>query len=144
MAKKTTFFTMIVALMIFAGTSAISAGNPDALLGTWLVAAKDGKVEIYKCGSRYCGKIVWTQIPDDKDVNNPDPARRNDKLQGKLMLQNFSFDGDEWVDGTIYDPGDGKTYSCLMWMDGNNKLWVKGYIGISLIGRKELWTRAEK
>jgi len=143
MSKKTIFFTIICSLMFFTGISGISAGNQDALLGTWLVAAKDGKVEIYRCGSRYCGKIVWTQIPDDKDSNNPDPARRNDKLQGKLMLQNFSFDGGKWVDGTIYDPGDGKSYSCMMWMDGNNRLWVKGYIGISLLGRKELWTRIE-
>jgi uncharacterized protein (DUF2147 family) len=53
------------------------------------------------------------------------------------FLSDFVFDGDdEWVDGKVYDPESGNTYSCKMWLeDGNLKL--KGYVGISLIGRTE-------
>lgn len=133
---------LLSALVFFFAAGSIMAGNPDAVLGTWLVAAKDGKVKIFKCGSKYCGKLVWLKNPDDLDTNNPDPKKRTKKLMGTLMLHGFSYDDGEWEGGKIYDPGNGKTYSCKMWMDGNNKLWVKGYIGISIIGRKELWTRS--
>lgn len=54
------------------------------------------------------------------------------------MLKGFEFDDDEWEDGTIYDPENGKTYSCtIKFRDG--KLDLRGYIGISLIGRTQTW-----
>ncbi len=135
-------WTLILPALLAAGLlMPASAGNPDAVLGTWMVEAKDGKVEIYKCGARYCGKLAWLKNPNDRDTKNPTPARRNDKLLGKVILQNFRYDGEKWVKGRIYDPNDGETYCCLMWLDGPNRLYVKGYIGISLIGRKELWSR---
>ena len=59
------------------------------------------------------------------------------------MLKGFSFDDGEWVDGSIYDPKTGKTYSCKMTLKGNDKLSVRGYIGISLIGRTDVWTRVK-
>jgi uncharacterized protein (DUF2147 family) len=134
--------TICIVMLVFSlSAGAVMAGDPDAVLGTWIVAAKDGHVNIFKCGNKYCGRIVWLKDPFDLDKNNPDPAKRKEKLMGKLMLHGFTYDGSEWEDGKIYDPGNGKTYSCLMWLVGKNKLWVKGYVGISLIGRKELWTR---
>ncbi len=136
---KKIVLSLLVIFTISAG--AVMAGDPDTVLGNWLVAAKDGQVNIFKCGNKYCGRIVWLKDPFELDKNNPDPNRQKEKLMGKLMLLNFVYDDTEWEDGTIYDPGNGKTYSCKMWLEGKNKLWVKGYIGISLIGRKELWTR---
>jgi len=143
--KNRVMITMAILFTITAlGLSIGSAGDPDAVVGTWMVPAKDGTVQIYKCGNQYCGKLAWLKTPGDKDTSNPDPAKRNDLLLGKVILHSFRYDGDEWVNGKIYDPNDGKTYSCLMWLDGINRLYVKGYIGISLIGRKELWTRVIK
>lgn len=58
------------------------------------------------------------------------------------MLTGFRFDGDdEWKDGDIYDPESGKTYSCYLSLKDNNTLKVRGYIGVSLFGRSETWTR---
>jgi len=54
----------------------------------------------------------------------------------------LSGDGDgEWSGGTIYDPNNGKTYSCKLKLTGPDTLKVRGYIGISLIGRSETWKR---
>nr|WP_321406688.1 DUF2147 domain-containing protein [uncultured Carboxylicivirga sp.] len=64
---------------------------------------------------------------------------------GLKLLEGFTYDNDdeEWVDGTIYDPKSGSTYKCLMWFDGDpNTLMVKGYIGVSIIGKKVQWKRA--
>jgi uncharacterized protein (DUF2147 family) len=59
-------------------------------------------------------------------------------------VSNFTFNGEKmWAGGKIYDPENGKTYSCKMVLDGEQYLKVRGYIGISLLGRTEIWTRAE-
>ncbi len=116
----------------------------DAVLGTWLTASGKAKVLIYKEGNKYNGKIVWLKTPtyeDGKaktDKHNSDKAKQSVPLMGLNMLKNFVFDEDEWEDGTIYDPENGKTYSCnIKYRDG--KLDLRGYIGISLIGRTQTW-----
>jgi uncharacterized protein (DUF2147 family) len=135
-------YVCILALVIAGGIVAVAA-NADSVVGTWLTAGKDAKIDIYRCGDRYCGKLSWLKNPDDLDTKNPDPARRNDKLLGKDILHGFVFKGDEWVKGKIYDPDSGDTYSCKMWLEGNDVLKVKGYIGVSLLGRSETWARSK-
>ncbi len=76
------------------------------------------------------------------DNKNPDTKKRQQPIVGMTILTNFIFDGkDEWEDGKIYDPESGNTYSCNMELNGRNKLKVRGYIGLSLFGRTEVWTR---
>jgi uncharacterized protein (DUF2147 family) len=48
-----------------------------------------------------------------------------------------------WENGEIYDPKSGKTYSCVMKLESADKLSIRGYMGISLIGRSEVWTRVK-
>lgn len=137
--------TLPALLLLFLSLSCFSqAVNADAVIGTWLTASGKAKVQIYKEGDKYNGKIVWLKIPtyeDGKpktDKNNPDKAKQSAPLLGLNMLKNFEFDEDEWEDGTIYDPENGKTYSCtIKYRDG--KLDLRGYIGISLIGRTQTW-----
>lgn len=116
----------------------------DLVLGTWLTASGKAKVQIYKDGDLYNGKIVWLKNPKYEDgsikvdKNNPDKSEKNNALLGLKMLKNFKFDGGEWKDGTIYDPENGKTYSCyIKYRDG--KLDLRGYVGISLMGRTQTW-----
>ncbi len=106
-------------------------------------------VEIYQCGSKLCGKIVWLKEPNKDngtpktDENNPDKAKHNNPIIGLNILTGFVADGDnEWEDGEVYDPENGKTYSCEMTLNGST-LEVRGYIGVSLFGRTEKWTRAQ-
>lgn len=133
----------VLSLSLFMLPNAVKAGGDDAL-GTWFTAKKDAKITIFKCEDKICGKISWLKTnPDDLDTKNPDPARRNDKILGKIMLWNFDFNGEKWENGFIYDPDSGDTYKCIMWMEGSGVLMVKGYIGFSFIGRSETWTKAE-
>jgi uncharacterized protein (DUF2147 family) len=135
----TILITLILCVNAFAQTV-----NKDAVVGTWLTGSGKGKVQIYKEGDKYNGKIVWLKeptYPDGKqkvDKHNPDVAKQNNPLLGQVMLIGFIFDKDKWTDGTIYDAENGKTYSCkITWRDG--KLDVRGYMGISLIGRTDTW-----
>jgi uncharacterized protein (DUF2147 family) len=62
-----------------------------------------------------------------------------------MLLKSFKFNAKNksWENGEIYDPESGKTYSCNMKMETADKLNIRGYIGISLIGRTEVWTRVK-
>ena len=60
-----------------------------------------------------------------------------------MNLKNFTFDGkDEWSGGTIYDPKNGKTYKCYIQFAAANKLKIRGYVGVSLLGRNTFWTKS--
>lgn len=123
----------------------------DDILGVWMNEDKDAQVEIYKDNGKYFGKIVWLLNPIDEETNKPklddkneDVSLRDRPVMGLLLLKDFVFDGDdEWEDGTIYDPKNGKTYSCYMEFedeDDMSTLKIRGYIGISLLGRTTYWT----
>ncbi|WP_430898746.1 MULTISPECIES: DUF2147 domain-containing protein [unclassified Paraflavitalea] len=133
--KKVIFF-MIAALLFGAKEASAQA---DKIIGTYWSPQKDGKVEIFKQGNKYYGKIIWSSNPR-KDAKNPKPELRSREIVGMTFLTDFKFDDDEYIDGEIYDPKSGKTYSCKMWLDGSY-LHVKGYIGISLLGRTEKFER---
>ena len=78
----------------------------------------------------------------DTDEKNPDPALRDRPLIGLELFAGFEYKGKgKWKGGTIYDPNSGKTYQCIITRVDANTLKVRGFIGVSLLGRTELWTR---
>jgi uncharacterized protein (DUF2147 family) len=128
-------------LFLFASTAAAQS-KADVILGEWISELKDGKINIYKQGDQFHGKIVWNKTPGKKDEKNPDPKLRSRDILGLVILKGFSFSGDAWENGTIYDPHSGKTYSCILRTKDNHKvLDIRGYIGITLLGRTSSWTR---
>lgn len=135
--------TLIIVLLVTSAYYAKAQTPRDAILGTWLSEKKDSKFEIYKRGEVFFGKILSGE-GESKDVKNPDPALRNRDLIGLVILKDFTFDGkSSWEDGTIYDPRKGKTYDCIITLQDKNTLKVRGYIGLSLFGRTEIWSRTQ-
>jgi len=123
------------------------AQNADAVVGKWINKDKEAHIQISKKGNKYFGKLVWLKNPNDeagkakRDVHNPKADLQNRALLGLEILKNFVYNDGAWEDGTIYDPKSGKTYSCKMTLSGNNKLNVRGFVGVSLLGRTDTWTR---
>jgi uncharacterized protein (DUF2147 family) len=116
--------------------------SESQILGEWLSSKKDSRVLIYKQRDKYYGKIIWGTGGSTKDVKNPKQELRNTELVGLVILSGFKFNGDDmWEDGTIYDPREGKTYSCKMTLNDASELSIRGYVGISLFGRSEVWTK---
>ena len=124
------------------------------LVGIWSTKDDQSKIEIYKCGEKYCGKVVDLKekvYPEDHeragqpkvDLNNKKKERRNDPIIGLNLMKGFKFKGKLWEGGTIYDPDNGKTYKCQIKLPDNDTLEVRGYIGIPALGRTEVWTRAK-
>lgn len=121
-----------------------AASDGDRLLGIWITPEKD-RIQIYKTSERYFGKpAVQPGQAQRLDVNNTDPTKRGRSLADVLILENFFYEDGEWSRGKIYDPKNGKTYSCVIRLKGENEIVIRGYVGISLFGRSETWTRAGK
>ncbi|HYM02837.1 MAG TPA: DUF2147 domain-containing protein [Stellaceae bacterium] len=125
------------------------AQTEPPVAGRWLSEARDGVVEIYSCGDKLCGKLVWIKTPLDKDGKpypddkNPKPELRSRPRCNLVMLGDFKPTGpDQWGDGWIYDPGSGKTYDAKMRLEGD-LLKLRGFVGISLFGETQTWTRAD-
>ncbi|GAA4007321.1 hypothetical protein GCM10022408_19070 [Hymenobacter fastidiosus] len=125
-------------------------GQSPVPLGVWADDTGDTHTEIYRCGERLCGRVVWLRVPQDPntgrpklDQRNPSPDRRSQPLQNLIVLQGLRYnpDAERWEDGQIYDPTSGRTYSCYVSLNTKDQLEVKGYIGFSLIGRSHYWTR---
>jgi uncharacterized protein (DUF2147 family) len=122
--------------------------DPAAVAGTWLSGDGDGLIEVRVNGNEISATILGSPNKDPDrpkmDVKNPDPALRDRLLIGLDIFSGFGYDGDgAWSGGFIYDPNSGKTYRCKLKLTSNNTLKVRGFIGISLIGRTEIWKRQE-
>jgi uncharacterized protein (DUF2147 family) len=137
----------VLALLLIPSLGAIAAEPPaaDAVLGKWWFPKKNGHFEITESGGVYKGTVVAYDDAAALDKNNPDPELAKRKFIGIDMLSNFKYDADEkqWLGGTIYDGDSGKTYKCTMWFEQNkpDELYARGYIGIALLGRTEVFKR---
>jgi uncharacterized protein (DUF2147 family) len=145
--KLAKYITIIVALLAFISLK-LHAQNAaeDEIKGFWLTENKDGKVEIYRTGNKYEGKLIWGKYVLDQDgkpnydVKNPDPKLRTRPLKDLIFLTGLVYEKEKWVNGKAYDSTSGKTYSCEVTIKGKN-LYLRGYIGITLLGKTTVWQR---
>lgn len=140
---KSNFMKKIfIAFVLFLGLASLaSAQDADRLLGTYYTEGQGGKVVIAKDGEKYKGTLVWTKTVGMKDTKNPVESERDKVVAGKVILKDFVYSGnDVWEKGTIYDPESGKTYSCKITLMSDGRLKVRGFIGVSAIGRTSFWT----
>ncbi|MCC2548622.1 DUF2147 domain-containing protein [Hymenobacter sp. BT175] len=136
-------------LVVLAVQAAHLAPNPDAVIGVWKNGEGTGMIQIYKkSDNKYYGRLVWLKVPNNPDgtprtdVNNPDESKRKVKLKGLENMREFTYAGEnKWENGKIYDPKNGSDYSCEMTLTDPNTLEVRGFIGVSLFGRTDVWKR---
>lgn len=123
----------------------------DSPAGRWYTEGRKSQVEISPCdGSKLCGKIIWLNEPNDEsgkpktDAKNPLPPNRDKPIVGLALLNGFVKQADgTWADGTIYNPEDGETYNCILTLDGQDTLKVRGYVGLPMLGKTQVWTRVK-
>lgn len=153
MRRKLYCVLCFVAFAMF--EASIYANDADSILGLWNTAGGKSKVQIYKCGDKYCGRLTWLQFPtypkgdeqgldglEKVDRHNPVPDLRDRPLVGLDIIKGFIYDGDgTWRNGRIYDPRSGKTYRCRITLTGDSRLLVRGYVGIPLFGKTAEWYR---
>ncbi|MBC7413275.1 MAG: DUF2147 domain-containing protein [Bacteroidia bacterium] len=120
----------------------------DKIIGVWEVGSGKARVKITKYGEKFGGKLVWLKEPNyadgtkKVDKNNPDEAKRTVPLLGYTNLLGFTYKGkSEYDGGTIYDPENGNTYNCLISLEDDNTIKVRGYVGVQIFGRTDTWKR---
>ena len=97
-------------IVLFAVMMMSVVGYAQDVIGKWVTEGGDSQVEIYLNGDKLDGKIVWLKK------------------------------GDKWEGGKIYNPKNGKTYKCSIWLEGNN-LKVRGYV--AMFYETQVWTKGE-
>lgn len=127
----------------------VQAEGPAAV-GLWWADGGAAKVQVREEEGVLYGTIVWLRSPFGldgnplRDTNHPDEDRHDDSVIGIEMLQGFVAENgttDRWSGGSVYDPGNGSTYQGTITMDGEDRLLLRGFIGISLFGRTTTWFR---
>lgn len=115
------------------------AGSAQSVVGKWVTEGGESQVEIYQSGNKLNGMIVWLKSGDGKlDTKNPDKKLQNRKLVGTNILTGLAKNGEKWEGGKIYNPKNGKTYKCTMWLEGND-LKVRGYV--AMFYETQTWTK---
>lgn len=151
-----------LALSAFLMLAPLAAGaqTPAAVYGKWLTESTNAHVELYRCADpargAICGKVVWLRNPtnpdqtpaasveDVRDVKNPDPALRQRPILGLEFLNGFKPSAEEanvFVDGKIYSAEDGDTYSARIRLETPDRLVLRGFVGLPMLGKSQTWTR---
>ena len=143
--RSSTVVLLLLAAAVCSPARAESWGG--GISGLYLTVDGGAQVRVAQApDGTYTGKIVWLRTDKNRlDKNNPDPARKGDRVLGLVMLRGFrANDGAKrWEGGTIYDPKNGKTYDGFIWRDPDKPgvLFLKGYVfGITWLGRSTTWT----
>jgi uncharacterized protein (DUF2147 family) len=115
-----------------------------ALTGNWITPGHS-IVSVYPCGpQRVCAKLVWIRDSAAKDDNNPTESLRARPLCGLQIGSDFGMtDATHAKNGRIYDPDSGNTYTASM-VASDSELKVRGYVGVALLGRTEVWHRTQE
>ena len=131
-------------------TSMAFYAQSHSVIGKWkTIDDKTGKaksvVEIYERSGKIYGKIV--DIIDAEKRKSLCTAcsgeEKNKPVMGLVIIKSLKKDGKEYNDGKILDPTTGKLYKCFLALEGHDKLKVRGYIGVSLFGRTQIWNRVK-
>jgi uncharacterized protein (DUF2147 family) len=127
--------------------------SEDAIVGKWMSTKKNVKVEVYKVNDEFKAKVIWFDDKDDKsrpmqnrrDLKNPNPELRNNKILGMNVLKNLKFnpESNRWEDGIIYDANSGRHFSSVVYFNDDGLLEVKGYWKFEFISQTLEFTKAD-
>lgn len=120
----------------------------QSILGKWktiddVTGKEKGIVEIYEHKGKIYGKIIDIFEADKKHLKC-DKCQGEEKgkpILGLNIIKGLVKNGEVYDSGKIIDPKNGKSYNCKVSFEGKDKLIVRGFVGISILGRSQTWTR---
>jgi uncharacterized protein (DUF2147 family) len=146
MIKSITFFALLFGALF-------SAQASESPVGLWrTIDDKTGKekslVRIVETNGELRASIEKLfREPHEEPNPNCDKCpgdRKNKPVLGMMIMTGLKKAGSEFEGGEILDPANGKIYRVKMWTaEGGKKLNVRGFIGVSLLGRTQVWIRED-
>jgi uncharacterized protein (DUF2147 family) len=140
-------FAACVAMVPFSGVAQKLSPELQNAVGRWQVinsdGSKGGQVETYIENGILSGKVIGARPGRAIDsVCEKCPGElKGKRIMGMVVMRNFHPEGDDWVGGSVVDPENGKEYRGKVWAIGDEKLGMRGFVGISLLGRSATWLR---
>jgi len=142
------------ALLLACATLALPVRAADARLttpvGLWQPLDGSGKplglIRIFEANGLYYGRIEPSSPGDDRSARCTQctGARHDQPIIGLVLMRHLRPENGEYVGGDILDPDTGRVYGCsLRLTDGGRELVMRGFLGISLLGRSQTWRRVE-
>lgn len=139
----------LLMILVTIGSQPLCAAEHDLISGTWLTIDDETKqpashVRITVTNQKLDAIVIKLLDNQDAVCSMCSDYRKNQPVLGMKIISGLSKKSQsEWGDGEILDPDNGKTYRVTLRLD-NGKLIVRGYVGISLFGREQVWTRLSK
>jgi uncharacterized protein (DUF2147 family) len=129
-----------LSLLILCLTFSVSGLAQEDITGVFWTPDKDGKIKVYKSNGKYYAKLTWI-----KDLNSQKSKKPNgESTLGEILLKGFEKKKENlWTEGVIIDPTKNKEYSAKLWLDENNNLVARGFVGISLLGKTVVFQRVK-
>lgn len=135
---------------LFFVMAGLFSAQAQTVLGKWkMIDDETGKaksvVEIYENNGKIYGKVIeiFDKTKEDKVCEKCEGSKKNKPIKGMVILEGLSKKESSWEGGTILDPNSGKVYKCIISLENKDKLKLRGYVGISLLGRTQYWERVK-
>lgn len=142
--------TLVVVLLALAAAAVpavadVRLGTP---VGLWQPLDSAGKplglIRIFEANGLYYGQIEPSSPDDDRNARctRCTDARHDQPIIGLVLLRHLRPENGEYVGGDILDPDTGRIYGCTLRLtDGGRQLIMRGFLGVSLLGRSQTWRR---
>jgi uncharacterized protein (DUF2147 family) len=135
------FLALVITPIVQAGTAG------DSLCGKWYTERKEAQFEFYRFDTEYRARLKPIKYPELKDTNNPIDSLKTRRLSGVTTITGLFFNEKRrrWEGGKVYNPEDGKDYSCYCELKNNGMTLIfHGFLGVSLLGKSQTWIRVDQ
>lgn len=144
--------SLILLVFLVGLTSAYGqAKTKQAFEGVWVSVddvsnQRKSEISLYVEGGKLYGQIARLLLEEDKGKQCAacKGDLKNKPIEGLTIIEGLEWDGSAWTGGKILDPANGKQYSCTLTLEDDQTLKVRGYLGISLLGRTQTWYKSSK
>ncbi len=141
------FVLLLLAPPVTAGATPRTWSTP---VGLWSPLDGSGKplglIAIYEDHGLYYGRIEPSSPTDDRSARctRCTGSRHDQPIIGLVLMRHLRFENGAYIDGDILDPDTGRIWGCeLRLIDGGRRLLMRGYLGIPLFGRSQVWQRMQ-